>query len=277
VTLHSTLLQTWKEQVKMAAYRPLFWSAAAAIFVCEKSRRHWRRRGVLARRNEVIYNGVDLEHWRADPAAGQAVRAALGFAPGDFVAGLSAVLRPEKNPVQLVEAIAQLRSRGLPAKALFIGDGPQRQAVLDRSASLGIDEHVVIAGFQQDVRPYVAACDAMTLTSFTEALSLAAIEAMALGRPVVHPQVGGAAELITHGADGFLFPVRDTARLVEALAQLASPDLRSRLGQQARQTVEARFSEHTMVERYEALLAELASTRRTHEHLRKRAPAPQGR
>jgi glycosyltransferase involved in cell wall biosynthesis len=277
VTLHSTLLQTWKEQVKMAAYRPLFWSAAAAIFVCEKSRRHWRRRGVLARRNEVIYNGVDLEHWRADPAAGQAVRAALGFAPGDFVAGLSAVLRPEKNPVQLVEAIAQLRSRGLPAKALFIGDGPQRQAVLDRSAALRIDEHVVIAGFQQDVRPYVAACDAMTLTSFTEALSLAAIEAMALGRPVVHPQVGGAAELITHGADGFLFPVRDTARLVEALAQLASPDLRSRLGQQARQTVEARFSEHTMVERYEALLAELASTRRTHEHLRKRAPAPQGR
>ena len=277
VTLHSTYLQTWKEQAKMLAYRPLFWSAQAAIFVCEHGRRHWARRAVLGRRNEVIYNGVDLEHWRADPAAGAATRAALGFAPGDFVVGLSAVLRPEKNPVQLVEAVAELRRRGLPARALFIGDGAERSAVLDRAASLNLARHVVIAGFQQDVRPYVAACDAMTLTSFTEALSLAAIEAMALGKPVVHPEVGGAAELITHGTDGFLFPVADTAALADALAFLARPDVREAVGERARAKVEARFSERVMVDRYEALFSELASTRRTHEHLRKRAPAPQER
>jgi glycosyltransferase involved in cell wall biosynthesis len=277
VTLHSTYLASFKDQVKMAAYRPLFWSARAAVFVCEKSRRHWARRGVLARRNEVIYNGVDLEHWRADPAAGAERRAALGFAPGDFVVGLSAVLRPEKNPVQLVEAIAELRRRGLPARALFIGDGAERSAVLDRASSLNLAGHVVIAGFQQDVRPYVAACDAMVLTSFTEALSLAAIEAMALGKPVVHPEVGGAAELITHGEDGFLFPVADTAALADALTFLARPDVRKAVGERARTKVEARFSERAMVDRYEALLTELASTRRTHEHLRKRAPAHQGR
>ena len=277
VTLHSTYLQTWKEQVKMAAYRPLFWSAQAAIFVCEKSRRHWLRRGVLARRNEVIYNGVDLEYWRADAAAGAAMRASLGFAPGDFVVGLSAVLRPEKNPVQLVEAIAALRGRGIPAKALFVGDGPERESVLARASSLRIEAHVTISGFQQDVRPYVAACDAMALTSFTEALSLAAIEAMALGRPVVHPEVGGAAELISHGEEGFLFPVGDTPALVAGLEKLASPFLRKELGEKARAKVEARFSERAMVDRYEALLAELASTRRTHEHLRNRAPAHQER
>jgi glycosyltransferase involved in cell wall biosynthesis len=277
VTLHSTWLQTWKEHVKMAAYRPLFWSAQAAIFVCEQGRRHWRRRGILARRNEVIYNGIDLEYWRPDPVAGEAMRASLGFAPGDFVVGLSAVLRPEKNPVQLVEAIAALRRRGIPAKALFIGDGPERSAVENRASALDIIPYVKISGFQQDVRPYVAACDAMTLTSFTEALSLAAIEAMALGKPVVHPDVGGAPELVTHGVDGFLFPVRDTPALVAALEKLASPFLRKDFGEKARAKVEARFSERVMVDRYEALLAELASTRRTHEHLRNRAPAPQER
>lgn len=273
VTMHSTYLQTWKEQVKMAAYRPLFWSAQAAIFVCERSRRHWARRAVRARRNEVIYNGVDLEHWRPDPDAGAATRAGLGFAREDFVVGLSAVLRPEKNPVQLVEAIARLRGQGIPARALFIGEGPQRSLVEAKARELSIPQFVSITGFQQDVRPFVAACDVMALTSFTEALSLAAIEAMALGRPVVHPDVGGAAELITHGEDGFLFPVTDTDALVNALAFLGRPAVRAAMGQRARAKVEARFSERAMVDRYEALLAELASTRRTHGHLRNRAPA----
>jgi glycosyltransferase involved in cell wall biosynthesis len=277
VTMHSTYLQTWKEQAKMLAYRPLFWSAQAAIFVCQRSRRHWARRLVLGRRNEVIYNGVDLEHWRADPAAGAATRAALGFAPGDFVIGLSAVLRPEKNPVQLVEALAELRRRGIPARALFIGDGPERFRVEEAASERKVQGLVSIAGFQQDVRPYVAACDVMALTSFTEALSLAAIEAMALGKPVVHPDVGGAGELIAHGEEGFLFPVRDTGALVAALERLASPPLREAFGTRARAKVEARFSERAMVDRYEALFAELALRRRTHEHIRKRAPAHQER
>ncbi len=277
VALHSTYLQTAKEQLQMLAYRPLFWSADAAVFVCERQRRHWARRAVFGRRSEVIYNGVDLEHWRADPAAGERVREALGCAPGDFVVGLSAVLRPEKNPVQLVDAIAELRRRGLPARALFIGDGPEKSSVLARSRERGIAEHVRIAGFQEDVRPCVAACDALALTSFTEALSLAAMEAMALGRPVVHPDVGGARELIAHGEDGYLFPVGDTASLVERLACLADPGQRTAMGRAARLKVERQFSERAMVERYEALLAGIASQRRTHEHLRKRPPLHQQR
>ena len=273
VALHTTYLQTLKEKAQMLAYRPLYWSAAAAVFVCERQRAHWARRAVFARRSAVIYNGVDLEHWQGDPFAGDAVRRAAGFEPGDFVVGLSAVLRPEKNPVQLVEAVARLRNRGVRATALFIGDGPQRSPVLERAALLGIPDHVVVTGFQQDVRPYVSACDVLALTSFTEALSLAAIEAMALGRPVVHPDVGGARELITHGEDGLLFPVGDTDALVSALQRLSERAVRREMGRRARGTVEARFSEHAMVERYEALLAEIASPRRKHGHLRKRAAA----
>jgi glycosyltransferase involved in cell wall biosynthesis len=273
VALHTTHLRTAKERLQMLAYRPLYWSAAAAVFVCERSRAHWARRAVFARRNTVIHNGVDLEHWQSDPFAGDAVRRAAGFERDDFVAGLSAVLRPEKNAVQLVEAIARLRNRGVRAKALFIGDGPQRSLVLERASGLGIGKHVVVTGFQQDVRPYVSACDALALTSFTEALSLAALEAMALGRPVVHADVGGARELITHGEDGLLFPVGDTHALVSGLEKLSEKALRDEMGRRARATVESRFSERAMLERYEALLAEIASPRRKHEQARRRAPA----
>lgn len=271
VTLHSTYMRTTKEQLQMLAYRPAFWSAACAIFVCEKQRRHWLRRGLFGRRNRVIYNGVDLEHW--SPVNATPLRRVLGFAQDDYVIGLSAVLRPEKNPTQLVEAVARLLQRGIPARALFIGDGPERGAVEQKARSLNVADRVVISGFQQDVRPFLSACDVVTLTSFTEAFSLAAIEAMALGRPVVHAEVGGAAEMIQPGHDGWLFPVNDTATLVERLSALADPVARSRMGENARATVEQRFSERAMVERYEETLSEIRNTRSTRAQLRNRAPA----
>jgi glycosyltransferase involved in cell wall biosynthesis len=270
-TLHSTFIRTAKEQLQMLAYRPAFWSAACAVFVCEKQRRHWLKRGLFGRRNRVIYNGVDLEHWK--PVEAAPLRRALGFAETDLVIGLSAVLRPEKNAVQLVDAVARLVQRGIPARALFIGDGPERPAVEHRAQALGVAERIVISGFQQDVRPFLSVCDAVTLTSFTEAFSLAAIEAMALGRPVVHAEVGGAAEMIHSGQDGWLFPVNDTATLVDRLAALADPVARSRMGENARATVVQRFSERAMVERYEELLSQISSTRSTREQLRNRAPA----
>jgi glycosyltransferase involved in cell wall biosynthesis len=271
VTLHSTFIRTLKEQLQMIAYRPLFWSAACAVFVCERQRRHWLGRGLFGRTNRVIYNGVDLEHWRAVNAT--QLRRALGFAEGDYVIGLSAVLRPEKNPSQLVEAIAALCQRGLPARALFIGDGPERGAVEAMARKLRVADRIVISGFQEDVRPFVSVCDVVALTSFTEAFSLAAIEAMALGRPVVHPDVGGAAEMIHSGQDGWLFPVGDTATLVDRLAVLADPVVRTRMGENARASVASRFSERAMVERYEELLFELTATRSKREQLRNRATA----
>jgi len=271
VSLHSTYIRSLKEQLQMLAYRPLFWRAACAVFVCERQRRHWLARGLFGRRNCVIYNGVDQEYWQ--PLNATALRGALGFAESDYVIGLSAVLRPEKNPVQLIDALNRLKNAGLPARALFIGDGPERGAVEARARALGVADRFVISGFQEDVRPFLSACDVVTLTSYTEAFSLAAIEAMALGRPVVHAAVGGAAEMIHSGQDGWLFPVSDTATLVDRLVRLADPVARARMGENARATVTARFTERAMVERYEQLLSELATPRSDRAQLRNRATA----
>jgi len=126
-----------------------------------------------------------------------------------------------------------------------------------RARALAVEGDVVITGLQQDVRPFVAACDAIALCSTTEAFSLAAIEAMAVGRPVVHSEVGGAAEMIVPGRNGFLFPAGDTEALVERLATLADRAICARMGRDARATAEALFSEKVMVDRYELLLLDL--------------------
>jgi glycosyltransferase involved in cell wall biosynthesis len=263
VTFHSTLLQGLKEQVKMLLERPFFWRADCLVFVCAKQKTHWLRRGVFARRNEVIHNGVDTAEfcnaWNG--AARAQTRQAYGFTEEDYVIGMSAVLRREKNPVQLVEAIAWLRSMGIAARALFIGDGEMRPAVEARARRLAIHEHVLITGLQAEVRPCIAACDAMVLCSRTEAFSLAAIEAMAMHKPVVHSDVGGAPEMIVPGWNGFLFPVGDGAALAAHLRRLADRAVSRMMGNNARERVESLFSEKRMVDRYEQTLLELCRAR----------------
>jgi glycosyltransferase involved in cell wall biosynthesis len=275
VTFHTTVLLGAKEWLKMLYYRPLFWGADALVFVCEAQRRHWQRRRVWARSSVVIHNGVDLEHWRARGAAESAtIRRVLGLAPGDYVVGMCAVLRPEKRHLQMVEAIARLRAAGHPARALLIGDGPMRAPVEARARALRIEDAVLVTGYQQDVRPLVGACDVLALCSdAVETFSLAALEAMALGRPVVHSDIGGAAEMIQPGDNGYLFPVGDTRALVARLAALAAPAARAAMGERARAMVEARFSERAMVDRYESLLQELALKRSQREDLRRSATA----
>jgi glycosyltransferase involved in cell wall biosynthesis len=204
----------------------------------------------------VIYNGVDIDAYCdvCGDAERARLRAAFGFGPNDYVIGMSGLLRPEKNHLQMVEAVALLRDLGLPARALMIGDGAMRGAIEERARALGVAGDVAITGVQHDVRPYLEACDVLALCSVTEAFSLAAIEAMALRRPVVHSDVGGAAEMIVPGKNGFLFPVGDTKALVERLARLAAPEACRLMGDRARGVVEVFFSENAMVDRYEKLL-----------------------
>jgi glycosyltransferase involved in cell wall biosynthesis len=274
VTFHTTLLTGLKERLQMLYYRPLFWGADCLVFVCEAQRRHWLRRLVAARANRVIYNGVDPAHWRlAGPEVRPRIRSVLGLGDADYVIAMCAVFRPEKNHVQLVEALARLRARGIAARALLIGDGPTRPAVEARARALGVAGEVTIAGLHHDVRPLLAAADTAALCSISETFPLAALEAMALGRPVVLPAVGGVPEMVRPGREGLLFPVGDTGALVERLAALAEPAARLRMGAAARATVEARFTERAMVDSYERLLAELALTRRRRENLRRSATA----
>ncbi len=148
-----------------------------------------------------------------------------------------------------------------------------RGIIADRARAAGVEKDIVITGFQQEVQPFVAACDAVALCSTTETFSLAALEAMALGRPVVHAQIGGAAEMMRCGDNGFLFPVGDMPALAERLARLADDELRGQIGRNARETVETRFSEAAMVERYEKTLLELEAMRSKREHLRTTAGA----
>jgi glycosyltransferase involved in cell wall biosynthesis len=249
---HTTKLQTCKEKAQMLLYRQLFKRCDLLVYVCENQRRHWREQGLRPIADQVVYNGIDTCGFTEGRSSTEqlAFRRGLGFQAGDFVIGLCSGLRPEKAHGDLLAAIAKLRARGVAAKGLLIGDGPERPAIERTITRLDLQEHVRITGVREDVRAFVSACDVMTLVSRTETFSLAALESMSLGKPLVMSDIGGASEQVIRGRTGYLFPPGDIEMLAKHLEALTSPALRARLGEAAARRVRDLFTVQGMAARF---------------------------
>jgi glycosyltransferase involved in cell wall biosynthesis len=260
---HTTLLGSWRLRAQMVFYWPLFRQCDRLVYVCENQRLHWRRLGLRAMADTRVYNGIDTEHFAPAPVAirGRQLREELGFTDGDFVVGICAGLRSEKAHGDLLSAIARLRAGGMPARCLIIGDGPERPWIERRIVELGLQSDAFIVGFRSDVRPYVAACDVMALVSrAVETFSISALEAMAMERPMVMSRIGGAAEQVADGVNGYTFSAGNVSELTECLKMLANPAVRAGMGKSARAVVVERFGVATMTRSYEEMLRSLVNS-----------------
>lgn len=208
---------------------------------------HWR-----ADKIEVIHNAVQTERFGrpADPT----LRASL--AGGDSPIVLSvARLDPQKGHDVLLRAVADTPGVML----VLAGEGPERGRLETLVSELGLGRRVLFLGRRSDVPELLAVSDVFVLPSLFEGASLAILEAMAAMKPVVATSIGGTDELIVDGQSGVLVPPADPRALATALKRvLADSRLRARLGQNARDRVEQRFSAAAMAERvsrvYEGLL-----------------------
>ena len=192
-----------------------------------------------------IYNGVDSEVFRP-PAEDEIRRSreALGLAAEDFVVGMVANFRPEKNHDVLFAAALEAGRRIPRLKLLLVGDGPlcAHYRALYGDPSSGID--AVFAGAVQDVHACLHAVDvACLIPGSNEGFSNAVLEKMATGLPLVVTDVGGNAEAVSHGCNGFVIPPKDVGALVEALTTLhADAAMRREMGRESRRLVEEQFS-----------------------------------
>ncbi len=152
-------------------------------------------------------------------------------------------LIPRKGQAVLLEAVSllprELRGR---VEVVLAGEGPEEEALREMSTRLCPDARVAFAGFVPDVRRLEGESDLFVLLSRNEGIPNAALEAMALGVPVMLTAAGWSAELVTDGVDGLLVPP-DPARVAERMAGLAlDPRLRRRLGDAGRERVRSCFS-----------------------------------
>lgn len=203
----------------------------------------------------VVHLGVDAEKF-SPSADGARIRSQLNIPKDATVIGLHARMTPSKGQDRLVEALA---ISDVQAHLLLCGgptEGPFYDALVARTAALGLQDRVHFAGFQKDLAPYYAACDIVTnLRSDPEAFGLTVIEAMACGKPVLAHALGGPSETIIDGKTGWLIEDYKPHTIAEGLHRALSERVAwDTMGQAARERVTTEFTQARFIERVEHLL-----------------------
>lgn len=226
----------------------------------------------------VVHNPVDLDRFDPGAADGVRVRAELDLPSGAVVLAVVAQLTPWKGQDDAIRVLAGLRAEGrdavllLAGSAKFAAAGAQfdnrayERRLHDLAAELGVADRVRFAGERSDVPDLLAATDLLLLPSWREAFGRIAVEAMALGVPVVATDVGGPAEAVRPGVDGLLLPPREPALWAERLKPLVeSREARGRMGANGRaraRDFDLRAHATEMLEVYGSLSGEGAGDRR---------------
>lgn len=205
-------------------------------------------------RTSVIYNGIDLDSFT--PGRDQSFRRELGIGADEFVFGALGNVRAPKAYDVLLRAAALLATETVSSRVVIVGDtsGAVFPELKKLHAALGLGDRVLFTGFRRDVPRVLRAFDALVLSSRTEGFSLATVQAMATGIPVVATRSGGPEEILEDGATGLLVPAGEPAALAASMRRLRDdPALRLRLGATGPAAVMARFDRRSMLEAYQRL------------------------
>ena len=228
------------------------WTAAVAVseFLKELMLRKWH---LPAEKVRVIYNGIDLS--RLQPGTDSTyIRRELGLPSEARIVGNVATLKKEKGLDDFLEIAAAIAPRNKWVHFVLIGGGPLVSHLVSRAAQLGLSARLHLMGTRADIADLVAGFDVFLCTSEVETFGLAVVEAMYLRVPVVAFDVGAMKEVIFDGVDGFLVKPRDIDNAAaRVMSLIENPRLSEMIGAAARESVETRFSIHTMVREYERL------------------------
>ena len=212
---------------------------------------------------DVIYDGIELEKLDIE-ADGSAFRKDHDITANDFAVGLIGLLIPWKGQEMFLDAAKLLREKIPHLKMLIIGGTPDecqayeaalRQRVIDEQ----LDDIVVFTGHVAKMEPVYKGLDVIVSASTSpEPLGTVVIEALAMGRPLIGPNHGGAAEMMEHEKTGLLFTPKDAASLAEQIERYYKDnELRKTLGKNARQHALKTFAVETHAEKVQAVYDKL--------------------
>jgi len=225
---------------------------------------HARLAGLPHWRYQVILNGIDIAAYQADPPAGSELRRRLGIGENEIVLAFVGRLDRQKGIDVLLSAMSHLGARGKPIRLIIAGDGPRRFQVESFMRHGEGGRHTHWLGRVQDVRGVLSAADIFVMPSRWEGLPLAAVEAMAAGRPVIGTRVSGLTEVLDGGRAGMLIESEDVVALAEAVEHLASDaQKRAELSKIGHQFAIERFSIEANIKSHEQLYMQIACVSRT--------------
>lgn len=233
-------------------YRRIALPAANALVVpshvLEKvAMKHWRQ---PAERVHRIANGVATRLY-AGKSDASLIPQLANRREGEVFIGCVAGLRPVKDLPMLVRACAGVNAR---FKLVILGEGPERQNILDAAEAMAIEDQVILPGFLPEPHRYMGLFDIFALSSRSEQAPISVIEAMAAGLPVVSTRVGDIPVMVAPENEPFLAPRHHEVDLRDRIDTLARhPDSMRYIGGQNRERARALFDEVQMIAAYARL------------------------
>lgn len=227
----------------------------------------WQRRIMPRSKLRLLGNGVDLERFRPNPEVRAQVRAELGLVEGQIAVGLVARLVEEKGVPELIAAAERLDDHHV---VFIVGpkDHEKSDAVSDELLSRAEANGVRFLGMRKDVERIYQGLDIFVLPSHREGFPRAAMEAAASGLPVIATDIRGCRQVVEHGVNGLLFPVRDVDALTSAIARVGvDAELRSAMSQASVERARAHFDEREIVNKVMGAYADVASRKRVYPAL----------
>ena len=235
-------------------YRRIALSAAHALAVPSEALETvaltaWKQPRERVRR---IANGIDTALYAKVPQS--TAIPGLVRREKEIVIGAIAGLRAVKDLPLLVRACGGLSGR---FKLVIIGEGPERDAIMQSAAAMGIADKLLMPGFLDRPYRYAGLFDILALSSRSEQFPISVVEGMAAGLPIASPAVGDVPRMVAPENLPFIAEHGTEVRLRDAIQPLVlDPDLRKRVGTANRAKAEAEFGASLMIKRYQALYEE---------------------
>jgi glycosyltransferase involved in cell wall biosynthesis len=183
---------------------------------------------------EVMLHGITPSSIAHGPHAREEARRRLGLPDGAYVVGTVGNLTVKKDHETLLRAFRVFCARHDEAHLVIVGTGSRAAQLQGYAASLGLSHRVHFTGMREDVPQLLAGFDVFAMSSLHEGLSIALVEALAAGLPIVATRVGGIPELVVDGQHGLLVPARDDRALASAIERLSTDQaLRERFSKAA--------------------------------------------
>ncbi len=206
----------------------------------------------------MMDNAIDHEQFARTRPSATAKQADHGMPETQFLVGTIGRLSDEKGFDLLIDAFARLVDRGLDARLVIAGEGPEQSSLQNQIDRLGMSQRIQLIGFCEDTRGFLEALDLFVLSSHREGLPNVVLEAMAVGVPVIATRVGGVPRLVTKDKNGRLIDSGSVDQIAEAIEQLAaSPDNRERLAAAGAETIAHQWSFRHRIERMADLYREV--------------------
>jgi glycosyltransferase involved in cell wall biosynthesis len=201
-------------------------------------------------------------------AAGGNIRIRHGIPPDACVLGTVANLLPIKGLETMIEALPLVRTKMPSVRYIIVGAGSEAylRELLNLCKDRDVSDAVHFVGFHDRPWAYLESMDLYVQPSRDEALGIAAIEAMAMGKPVVASRVGGLPEVVDHERTGLLVTPDDPEKLSDAILSLLQDDVRRKaMGELGAQVARERFDVRSSVTAIERLYLEVLNAGRSRE------------